>query len=320
MTNLKDEIMIFSGSAHPELAASIAHELGIEVTDTTIKKFSNDNIEIQLGSSVRAKHVFLVQPLIPPTSDHLLELLIMIDIAKMSGAKEVHAVIPYFSYGRSDKKDAPRISITARLVANLLEAAGVQHIIGMTFHSPQIHGFFNVPTDHLTAHSAFVDYFRQRDLSDTVIVSPDLGNAKRAAKLADSLGATLGVGQKQRVSDEKVAISDILGNVSGKKVIIFDDEIATAGTVTELTQQLLNLGVQSISIATTHGLFSGSAKERLDALEIDEIITTNTVFVEESRKPKNLVVLNVGEIFGEVIARNVRGESIGALFEYWQEQ
>ena len=177
----------------------------------------------------------------------------------MSAAKEVHVVVPYYSYGRSDKKDAPRISITARLVANLMQTAGAEHGIFMTLHSPQSHGFFNFPADHLTAHSVFVEYFRKRDLSNTVVVSPDLGNAKRTTKLANALGAPIGIGQKKRISDDKVVISGILGDVAGKDVIICDDEIATGGTMVELARLLDEIGVNSVSIATTHGLFSKNA-------------------------------------------------------------
>lgn len=318
--DLAERIAIFSGSAHPKIAKQMAEFLGIEVSPISIEKFSNDNIEVQLGESVRGKDVFLVQPLVPPTSDHLMELLLMLDIARMSGAKSIHAVIPHYSYGRSDKKDAPRISITARLVADMLVTAGAQHIIAMTMHSPQIHGFFSVPAEHLTAHSVFVKHFRQQDLSNAVIVSPDIGNAKRASKLAHSLNVPLAIGQKQRISDDNVNIGSVLGEVKGKRPIIFDDEIATGGTIVELAKRLKDAGAGQITVATTHGLFLRKAKKRLDALEdIAEIVTTNTVPVPKKRRPERLVVLDVGHIFGEVIRRTLLGESIGELFEFWPD-
>lgn len=315
-----ENIAIFTGSAHPKIAKQMADYLGIEVSPISIQKFSNDNFEVQLGISVRGKDVFLVQPLIPPTSDHLMELLLMLDIARMSGAKSIHAVIPHYSYGRSDKKDAPRISITARLVADVLMTAGAQHIIAMTMHSPQVHGFFSVPTDHLTAHAVFVKHFKQQDLSNTVVVSPDIGNAKRSAKLAHALKVPLAIGQKKRISDDNVDIGSVLGEVKGKRVIIFDDEIATGGTIVELVEHLEESGAGSVSIATTHGLFLKNAKKRLDALDnVTEIVTTNTVHVRKKKRPEKLVILDVGHIFGEVIRRNLLGESIGALFEFWPE-
>jgi len=316
---LKD-VAIFSGNAHRKLAKHIAKFLKIKVSPISIDKFSNDNIEVQLGKSVRGKAVFLVQPLVPPTSDHLMELLLMIDIARMSGAKSIHAVIPHYSYGRSDKKDAPRISITARLVADMLVTAGADHIISMTMHSPQVHGFFSVPTDHLTAHSVFVKHFQKNDLSNTVVVSPDIGNAKRAAKLAYALNVPLAIGQKQRISDENVNIESVLGEVKGKQIIIFDDEIATGGTIVELANHLKLAGAGSISIAATHGLFLKKAKKRLDEIDnITEIVVTNTVPVVKKKRPNKLITLNVGHIFGEVIRRTLVGESIGELFEFWPD-
>lgn len=319
-TDYLKNVAIFSGSAHPEIATQMANFLGIQLSPISITKFSNDNIEIQLGESVRGKDVFLVQSLVPPTSDHLMELLLMLDIARMSAARSIHAVIPHYSYGRSDKKDAPRISITGRLVADLLVTAGAQYVMAMTMHSAQVHGFFSVPTDHLTAHSVFVKHYRNRDLSNTVIVSPDIGNAKRAAKLAHSLNVPLAIGQKQRISDDSVRIGSILGHVAGKHAIIFDDEIATGGTIVELAEQLKLEGVKEIGVATTHGLFMKSAKERLDAVEeITEIVSTNTVPVPLNRRPERLKILDVGNIFAEVIHRKLMGESIGELFEFWPD-
>lgn len=315
-----DNIVVFSGSAHPKLANEIVDYLGIKLSPIRIKKFSNDNFEVQLGESVRRKDVFIVQPLVPPTSDHLMELMLMLDIARMSGASRIYAVIPHYSYGRSDKKDAPRISIVARLIADMLVTAGAQHIIAMTMHSPQVHGFFSVPVEHLTAHSVFVKHFQQQDLSNTVVVSPDIGNAKRAGKLANSLGVPLAIGQKQRISDDDVNIGSVLGEVKGKRIIIFDDEIATGGTIVELANRLTDAGVDGITVATTHGLFLRKAKKRIDSIDgITEVVTTNTVPVKKKKLPNNTTTLHVGHIFGEVISRTVRGESVGELFEFWPD-
>ncbi len=313
-----ENMLLFGGSAHPELSQEIADTLGINVSPISISKFSNDNLEVQLGVSVRRKHVFILQPLVPPASDNLLELLMMLDIARTSGAQTVHAIIPYYSYARSDKKDAPRISITGRLVADLLVTAGAQHVITMTLHSPQVHGFFSVHTDHLTAHSVFVKYFRQQDLENSVVVSPDIGNAKRAAKLAQALEIPIAVGEKNRLSDDTVQVSTILGDVAGKRILLVDDEIATGGTIVELIKVLKSKDAGVVTVVCTHGLFTGRAVERLNSVdEIEEIVTTNTVPLPPERQPGRLISLSVGRIFGEVARRSLIGQSVGGLFEFW---
>lgn len=315
-----ENVLIFSGNAHPVLAQEIASSIGLEVSPTVTEKFSNDNLYVHLGVSVRSKEVFLVQPITPPSSDHLMELLFMLDIARSAGAKGVHAVIPYYSYARSDKKDAPRISISGRLVADLLETAGATHVISMTLHSPQVHGFFSMPTDHLTAQSVFVEHFLKQDLTNTVVVSPDIGNAKRASTLARSLGLPIAAGEKFRKGDDEVEFGGIMGDVKGKRVIIIDDEIATGGSIVELIRVLRKQNVRRATAVCTHGLFTGKAAERLNGVdEIEEIVTTNTVPIAPESPITRLTVLSVGHIFGEVIRRNVVGESVGALFEYWKK-
>ncbi|HNB53714.1 MAG TPA: ribose-phosphate pyrophosphokinase [Anaerolineales bacterium] len=315
-----ENVLIFSGSAHPGLTQEIAHSVGLEVSPTVVEKFSNDNLYVHLGVSVRSKEVFIVQPITPPSSDHLMELLFMLDIARSAGAKGVHAVIPYYSYARSDKKDAPRISISGRLVADLLQTAGATHVIAMTLHAPQVHGFFSMPTDHLTAQSVFVEHFIKQDLTNTVVVSPDIGNAKRASMLARSLGLPIAAGEKFRKSDDEVEFGGIMGDVKGKRAIIIDDEIATGGSMVELIRILRKEDVHRVTVVCTHGLFTGKAAERLNSVdEIEEIVTTNTVPIAPHHVPERLTTLSVGHIFGEVIRRNVVGESVGALFEYWKK-
>jgi ribose-phosphate pyrophosphokinase len=312
------DVLIFSGTAHPVLAQEIAGYLGLELCSTVVRKFSNDNFYVHLGVSVRAKEVFIVQPITPPCSDNLLELLFMLDVARSAGAKGVHAVIPYYSYARSDKKDEPRISIGARLVADLLATAGATHVVTMTLHSPQVHGFFGVPTDHLTAHSVFVEYFRQRDLDNTVVLSPDIGNAKRAAKFARALALPVAAGEKTRLADDAVEISGIMGDVKGKRVLLVEDEIANAGTIVETIRVLRAENVRCVTVVCTHGLFTGPAVDRLNAIEeIKEIVTTTTVPLPKERQPERLTVLSAGHIFGKVIRCNVLGKSVGGLFEFW---
>lgn len=233
-----DEVRIFSGSSNKPLAQSIAAELDIPLEDTIVRKFSNDNLYIQLGASVRNRRVYIVQSLTPPVNDNLMELLMMIDIARDAAASEIHAIIPYYSFGRSDKKDAPRISITARLVADLLKTSGATHVMSMMFHSPQVHGFFRVPTDPLSSRPVFGKHLENRDLSGTIIVSPDMGQAKSAARFAKSLDLPVAAGNKERISDTEVRISGLVGNqVQGhKRALIYDDEIATGGSIAELTR------------------------------------------------------------------------------------
>jgi ribose-phosphate pyrophosphokinase len=313
------EIRFFSGSSNRPLASAMAHSLSLRLEDTLITRFSNDNLYIQLGASVRSRVVFIVQSLTPPVNDHLMELLMMIDIARSAAAREIHAVIPYYSFARSDKKDAPRISITAKLVADLIERAGATHVMTMTLHSPQVHGFFSVPTDPLTARFLFTRYFHKRDLSHTIVVTPDAGGAKATARFAHSLNLANAYGNKERISDSTVRIADLMGHsISGyKRAIIYDDEIATGGSVVELCRLLVESGIEEIWISCTHGVFTGNAFERLASVpQITEIVTTDTVYIPEEKRPKNLHVLSVAPIFGEAIRRNYTRMSIGGLFDF----
>jgi ribose-phosphate pyrophosphokinase len=319
-----DEIRFFSGRSNPALAAGIAAYLQVPVDPTHFSRFSNDNLYVQLGASVRGREVFIVQSLIAPVSDHLLELLMMLDIARSAAARDVHAVIPYLSYARSDKKDEPRISITARLVADLLQTAGATHVMTMTLHSPQVHGFFSVPTDPLTARALFARHFLDRGFSaeDTVVVAPDIGHAKSATRFAAWLGLPVAAGNKERISDSEVKIGGLVGRqVSGfRRALVYDDEIATGGSVTEMSRLLIENGIQEIIIICTHGLFVGPAKERLTSIpQIAEIVTTDTVPLAPEHRLPNMTVLSVAPVFGEAIRRNVLRESIGDLFAFGED-
>ena len=317
------EVRFFSGSSNQPLAAAMARHLGLPLEGTLITRFSNDILYIQLGASVRSRAVFIVQSLTPPVNDHLMELLMMIDIARSAAAREIHAVIPYFSFARSDKKDAPRISITARLVADLIERAGATHVMTMTLHSPQVHGFFSVPTDPLTARFLFTRHFRQRDLSHTIVVTPDAGGAKSTARFAHSLDLPNAYGNKQRLSDSQVHIADLLGHsIRGyKRAIIYDDEIATGGSVVELSRILIEGGIEEIWVSCTHGVFTANAFERLAGIpQITEIVATDTVHLPEETRPKNLHVISVAPIFGEAIRCNYARMSIGGLFDFGKDE
>jgi ribose-phosphate pyrophosphokinase len=320
----QDDVRFFSGRSNPVLAKNIADSLELRLEETYISRFSNDNLFVQLGASVRGRVVYIVQSLVPPVSDHFIELLMMLDIAKSAAAREVHAIIPYFSYARSDKKDAPRISITARLMSDLMATAGATHIMTMQLHSPQVHGFFSVPADPLTARGLFANYFMPRNYTaeDTVVVAPDVGGAKSSARLAKMLNLPVASANKMRVSDSQVEIGGLIGRqVHGfRRALVHDDEIATGGTVLELCSLLLNEGVEEISLVCSHGLFLGDALERIAQIpQIREIVTTDTVTRDEKDKPDNMVILSTAPVFGGAIRQNYYRRSIGELFDFGQE-
>lgn len=322
MTNTSipaDQVRFFSGSSNPVLAENIAKELGVPLDATRISRFSNDDLSIQLGATVRYRRVYIVQSLSQPVNDHLMELLMMLDIARSAAASEVHAIIPYYSFARSDKKDAPRISITARLVADLLKTAGATHVMSMMFHSPQVHGFFSVPTDPLSSWIVFNEYLQRRDLKNTIMVSPDMGQAKSAARFAKLLGLPIAAGNKERVSDTEVRINALVGNrVRGHKcALIYDDEIATGGSIEELSRMLIKEGIEEMLVVCTHGVFTRGGLNRLaDIPQISEIITTDTVYTPPEKRHPKLEILSVAPIFADAIRHNLYHQSLNDLFVY----
>ncbi|AEV87621.1 ribose-phosphate pyrophosphokinase [Actinoplanes sp. SE50] len=309
------DIAVFTGSAHPELAAEICEHLAVPLLPTKISRFANDCIEVQLQGNCRERDVFLIQPLVPPTQEHLAELLFMLDAARGASAGRITVVLPHYAYARSDKKDAPRISIGGRLVADLLTTAGADRVLAMTLHSPQVHGFFSIPVDHLHALRELAHHFRGYDLSNTVVVSPDLGNAKEAAAFARLLGIEVAAGAKQRFADDKVVINSIIGEVGDRDVIVLDDEIAKGSTVFELLARLRERNVRSVRVACTHGLLTDDAVQRLAAeKEIEEIVCTNTVPIPASKRHEKLTVISVAAPLAEAMRRIHNGESVSALF------
>jgi ribose-phosphate pyrophosphokinase len=310
------DIAVFSGSAHPALATEICRHLGVDLSPSRLTRFANDCLEVQLQANCRERDVFLIQPLVPPVQEHLVELLLMLDAARGASAARTTVVLPHYAYARSDKKDAPRISIGGRLVADLMVAAGASRVLAMTLHSPQVHGFFSVPVDHLHALRELAAHFSQYDLSNTVVVSPDLGNAKEAAHFARILGLPVAAGAKQRFADDKVQISTVIGEVTGRDVIILDDEIAKGSTVIELLDKLRERGAGSIRVACTHGLFSAGALERLQEFDdVLEIVATNTVPIPDSKVVPKLKVLSIAPAMAEAMRRINVGESVSTLFE-----
>ena len=316
-----EKVRFFSGSSNRALAESIATELGVPLDHTEISRFSNDDLYIQLGATVRYRRVYIVQSLSQPVNDHLMELLMMLDIARGAAAAEVHAIIPYYSFARSDKKDAPRISITARLVADLLKTAGATHVMSMIFHSPQVHGFFSVPTDPLSSWLVLRDYLGTLGISDAILVTPDMGQAKSAARFAKVLDLPMAAGNKERVSDTEVTIRGLVGHqVRGhKRALIYDDEIATGGSIHELSRMLIEEGIEEILVICTHGVFTRGGLERLaDVPQISEIITTDTVYIPPERRHPKLKILSVAPIFADAIRHNIYRESLNELFVFGQ--
>ncbi len=316
-----DQVRFFSGSSNPTLAASISTELGVPLDGTHISRFSNDDLFIQLGETVRYRRVYIVQSLSQPVNDHLMELLMMLDIARSAAASEVHAIIPYYSFARSDKKDAPRISITARLVADLLKTAGATHVMSMVFHSPQVHGFFSMPTDPLSSWIVFKKYLETRQLKEAIMVSPDMGQAKSTARFAKILGLPIAAGNKERLSDSEVKIKALVGNqVRGHKcALIYDDEIATGGSIHELSRVLIDEGIEEMLVICTHGVFTRGGLERLaDIPQISEIITTDTVYIPPEKRHPKLKILSVAPIFADAIRHNLYHQSLNDLFVYGQ--
>ena len=320
---MSDDLYIFAGPSNPPLARAICNYLNVPLRETYIKRFSHGSLRIQLGESVRNKDVYIIQSLTNPVHRHIMQLLMMLDIARHGDARRVTAVIPYYVYGRADKKDAPRICITGKLLAQLIETSGADRVIGMALHSPQVHGFFDVPLDHLTSLRVLVDYFRRQNLSNAVVVSPDVGFAKQAIKLASALNLPLAVASKERVDDRNVEIKALLGTGAqgSTQAIVVDDEIATGGTMIEIVRLLEKQGFEELWLACTHGLFTANAVERLNALDsVKEIITTDTVYAPHALEsiPK-LCIESVASVFGDAIRCNHEGKSVGDLFTFWTE-
>jgi ribose-phosphate pyrophosphokinase len=312
------EITIFTGGAHRVLAEEVCANLGVPLNPSTTLRFSNDCLYVQLNTNCRERDVFIVQPLVPPVQEHLMELLLMLDAARDASARRVTAVIPYYAYARSDKKDAPRISIAGRLVADLLTAAGANRVLTMALHAPQVHGFFRIPVDHLNAMNIFSAHFRKRDLANAVVVSPDLGNAKSASHLARLLNLPVAAGSKRRIDDEHVVVERIVGDVSGRNVILLDDEIANGGTVLEMLRLLREQRAGGVAVVCTHGLFTGAATERLAAQpDVQEVVTTNTVPLAPVKMAAlpGLRVLSVAPLLAEAIKRIHDGDSVSSLFD-----
>lgn len=312
---MKNDLKVFSGGANTSLAKAICQDIGIPLSPLSVTRFSNDNLFVQVEESVREEDVFVVQSFTQPASDHIMSLMLTLDALRSASAKRITAVIPYYSYARSDKKDAPRISIAGRLLADLLKTAGANRVLTMDLHADSVHGFFSMPVDHLTAMPTICDYFAATlDLSKVVVVATDAGGAKRAGRFAKRLNTSLAIIDKRRISDSNVKQGLVVGNVNHHDAIIFDDEISTGATLVTTVETLLSAGVRNIYVGATHPVLCGNAAENLSTAPIKEIVVANTVDIPDEKRVPGLKVLSVAPLFSQAIQRIHTGESVSELF------
>lgn len=313
---MADELKIFTGNTHPDLAQAICDYLGAPLGKIDVFEFSNENIFVRILENVRGRDVFMVQPISSPVNKSLMELLIMIDAAKRASAERVTAVIPYYGYARTDKKDQPRVPITARLVADLITVAGANRVLTLDLHAGQIQGFFNIPVDELTALYILSRHFEEKGLNDLVVVATDIGISKRARDMAERLNTPLAIIEKRRLgnTDEAQTLT-VIGDVAGRHVLLVDDEVDTGGSITSAADTLLEHGAKEIYACCTHGILSGPAVERIANSPIAEMVVTDSIPVPQSKRIDKVIVLSLASLIGEAIHRIHADLSIGAMFQ-----
>ena len=311
-----DELKVFTGNAHPALAQAVTEYLNIPLGRSEVFEFSNENIFVRILDNVRQQDTFVVQPICHPVNKSLVELLIMIDALKRASAERITAVVPYYGYGRTDKKDQPRVPITARLIADLITVAGANRLLTVDLHAAQIQGFFNIPVDELTALYLLSDYFQKKDIDDLVVVATDIGISKRARDLATKLNAPLAIMEKRRIGNaDRTETLNIIGDVKGKVAITMDDEIDTAGSLVDTVTTLLERGATKVYSCCTHPIFSGPAIQRIASSPVQEVVVTDTVPVANDKKLDKITILPIAPLLGEAIHRIHSGQSVGAMFE-----
>jgi ribose-phosphate pyrophosphokinase len=310
-----DELKIFTGNANRPLAAAVCDYLHIPLGRAEVFKFANDNSFVRIQENVRQRDVFIIQPTSYPVNDNIMELLIMIDAFKRASAGRITAVVPYYGYGRTDKKDQPRVPITARLVADLLTAAGADRLVTVDLHAGQIQGFFNIPVDELTALPILANHFKAKEIDNLVVVAVDIGISKRARDVAQRLNVPLAIIEKRRIGNSDRSESlNVIGDVQGKVALTFDDEIDTGGTVVNAAKVLLERGVTQVYCCATHPVLSGPAIQRIADSDFQEVVVTDTIHFPEERRNGKFKVLSVAPLLGEAIHRIHRGQSVGELF------
>jgi ribose-phosphate pyrophosphokinase len=315
-TPLYQELKVFTGNANPALADDICTYLESPMGQCEVFEFSNENIFVRFLENIRARDVFIVQPIASPVNTRLMELFVMIDAAKRASAGRITAVVPYYGYGRSDKKDQPRVPITARLIANFIETAGADRLLTVDLHAGQIQGFFNIPVDELTALSLLGNYFEKKEIRDLTVVATDVGGAKGARRMADRLDAPLAIVEKRRTGNhETVEAMTMIGEVEGRAVLIVDDEILTAGTLLATAEVVREHGATVVFAAATHPILSGPAVERIEESRLEELVVTDTIPLPPEKRLPNMTVISVAPLLGEAIRRIHTGQSVGALFD-----
>ena len=311
-----DELKVFSGNAHPALASAVTDYLDIPLGKAEVFQFKNENIFVRIMENVRSRDTFVIEPFCSPVNQSIVEMLIMIDALKRASAGRITAVVPYYGYGRTDKKDQPRVPITARLIADLLTTAGANRVLSVDFHAAQIQGFFNIPVDELTALNLLAEYFRKKKLANPVVVATDIGATKRARDLAANLDSPLAIMEKRRLGNaDQSEVLNVIGEVEDRTVIMIDDEIDTAGTVLNTAAALNEQGAGDIYACCTHPVFSGSAVQRINESPLKEVVITDTIPPKGQQICSKITVLPIAPLLGEAIHRIHTGQSIGALFE-----
>jgi len=315
---LNDNLKIFSGTSNPTLAEKICRYLDIPLGGAKIDVFPDSEKHIKLEDDVRGRDCFVVQPTCAPVDSNLIELLIFLDCLRRASVRRITAVVPYFGYARQDRKDEGRVPITAKLAANLITTAGADRVLAIDLHAPQLQGFFDIPVDHLFAEPVLVRYFREKKIADLTVLSPDVGNMKTAAKYAGHLGSELAIVHKRRVNGSDVEAEELIGEVAGRNIIMCDDMISTAGTVSSAAKLVKKRGAKKIYVGASHGIFAEPALARLKEAPIDEVVVTDTIPINnEVKKLVKLQVLTVAELIGEAIRRIHRNESVSSLFNKW---
>ena len=316
MNPILDELKVFTGNGHPELAKSVCEYLDIPLGQAEVFKFANDNTFVRIHENIRQRDVFIIQPTCFPVNDNLMELLIMIDACKRASAGRITAVVPYYGYGRTDKKDQPRVPITARLVADLLTAAGADRLLTVDLHAGQIQGFFNIPVDELTTLPLLGDYFAAKEIQDLVVVAVDIGISKKARDIAERLGAPLAIIEKRRMNNNDISETmNVIGEVEGKTALVFDDEIVTGGSIVNAAKALYEQGVKDVFCCVTHPVLSKDGSEIMAKSKFSEVVVTDTIPMPPEKRNGKFTVLSVAPLLGEAIYRIHKGQSVGDLFK-----
>jgi len=312
--NMSYELLLISGNSNRPLSEEIAKYLNQRLADVVIKKFSDGEISVKINENIRGKDVFIIQPTSAPANDHIMELLLTIDAVRRASAKRITAVIPYYGYGRQDRKPEPRVPISARLVADIIQVTGLDRVLTVDLHADQIQGFFHIPVDNLYAAPIFIQYLKETHFSEPVVVSPDSGGVERARYLARHINAGLAIIDKRRPQANVAEIMNVIGDVEGKECILYDDMIDTAGTITKAAKALKDNGAKRVIACTTHPVLSGPAIQRIEESVLDEVIFSNTIHLSEEKRIRKIKILSIAKLIGEAIRRIHNEESVSSLF------